>query len=366
MKLAIIGASSGQLPLCLKAKEMGLETICFAWAKGAICKDFVDRYYPISIADKDNISLICKEEKIDGIVSNASDATAEVVSYIATALGLHGIDHQSFLGIMDKARVRSLVHGIKDLADVPFTIDTCSVPFSFPYVIKPRTGASKKGVYYVEDADECEEALSYIRNQLGAEALIEQFVTGREISVETLSFEGEHHVLQITDKVNGGPPHFVELAHHQPALLSDELRERIVAIVPHILDAVSYRNGASHVELKVDSESNIRLVEINPRGGGDEISSKLVELSTGYDYIKGMIEVSLGHFLKPKKKWNMSAGIYYLCKQSEAWLPAFTSSTDPSWLIEKEVELESGLRLASGNYDRNGYLIYQSERKIIL
>ena len=30
-KIAIIGASYLQLPLVLKAKEMGLETICFAW-----------------------------------------------------------------------------------------------------------------------------------------------------------------------------------------------------------------------------------------------------------------------------------------------------------------------------------------------
>ena len=30
-KIAIIRASYLQLPLVLKAKEMGLETICFAW-----------------------------------------------------------------------------------------------------------------------------------------------------------------------------------------------------------------------------------------------------------------------------------------------------------------------------------------------
>ena len=34
-KLAIIGASYLQQPLVEKAKEMGLYTICFAWADGA-------------------------------------------------------------------------------------------------------------------------------------------------------------------------------------------------------------------------------------------------------------------------------------------------------------------------------------------
>ena len=35
-RLAIIGASYLQLPLVLKAREMGLETLCFAWKEGAV------------------------------------------------------------------------------------------------------------------------------------------------------------------------------------------------------------------------------------------------------------------------------------------------------------------------------------------
>ena len=86
MKLAIIGASTGQLPLCIKAKEMGIQTICFAWDKGAICKDYVDKFYPISVTEKDQIVDVCREERIDGIVSNASDILAEVVAYVSTKL----------------------------------------------------------------------------------------------------------------------------------------------------------------------------------------------------------------------------------------------------------------------------------------
>ena len=36
--------------------------------------------------------------------------------------------------------------------------------------------------------------------------------------------------------------------------------------------------------------------------GGDFIGSHLVELSTGYDYLKGVIEVALGINNKPKIK----------------------------------------------------------------
>ena len=50
-KLAVIGGSYLQLPVVRKAKEMGLEVICFAWRDGAVCADYVDRFYPISIIE---------------------------------------------------------------------------------------------------------------------------------------------------------------------------------------------------------------------------------------------------------------------------------------------------------------------------
>ena len=51
-KLAVIGASYLQLPLVKKAREMGVQTHCFAWEKGAVCRDVADYYYPISTREK--------------------------------------------------------------------------------------------------------------------------------------------------------------------------------------------------------------------------------------------------------------------------------------------------------------------------
>ena len=66
-KLAIIGASYLQKPLVEKCKEMGVCSICFAWEEGAVCKDWCDKFYPISTIDKEAILKVCQKEKIDGI-----------------------------------------------------------------------------------------------------------------------------------------------------------------------------------------------------------------------------------------------------------------------------------------------------------
>ena len=364
MKLAIIGASYGQKPLCEKAKEMGLNTICFSWPQGAVCKDVVDRFYPISIIDKDTIVDVCKAEHVDGVVSNASDLTAEVVSYVATCLGLHGNNYRSFQKLKDKSMVRELTDHIKDLRQVrTFSyFDSCG--FHFPCVAKPKIGTGKKGVCYVCCEKELEKVVGIESHEIDS-FIIEEYVSGKEISIETISFEGKHYIIQITDKENTGAPHFVELAHHQPTSLCSEVINKIVRIVPRLLDAIDFSNGASHIEMKVNSNNELYLIEINPRGGGDEISNKLVQLSTGYDYVKGMIDVALGQFDIPVVQSNHYAGIYYLCKQTEYLLPIFKKNVKPAWLVELSCKTIDELHTAMDNYSRDGYFIYQSEHKVV-
>ena len=82
MRLAIIGSSIGQRFLPQKAKELGVETLCFSCEEGAITKEDVDYFYHISVSDFDNILRICKDMNIDGIVSNASNFCADTVNYV--------------------------------------------------------------------------------------------------------------------------------------------------------------------------------------------------------------------------------------------------------------------------------------------
>ncbi len=104
--LAVIGASYLQLPLVQKAKEMGLRVLCFAWADGAVCKDIADKFYPISIVEKEAILQVCQEEKIDGICTIASDVSAPTVAYVAEQMNLTGNTYEAALRAHDKYKSR--------------------------------------------------------------------------------------------------------------------------------------------------------------------------------------------------------------------------------------------------------------------
>lgn len=364
MKLAIIGASSGQLPLCLKAKEMGIETHCFAWDKGAVCKNIASVFHPISILEKDLIVERCRQLHIDGVVSNASELTAEISAYVAEKLGLNGTPYHILEQLHNKYYVRQLSENVKGLSKPKFYNYDGKDHNLYPCVVKPCNGSSKVGVSFVKNANEFKSAITYAKESSNGEILVEEYVEGKELSVESISYMGKHYVIQLTDKDSSSAPHFVELGHHQPANISQSLKNKIEVIIPSLLNKLGYTNGASHIEVKYKADK-IYLIEVNLRGGGDEISNKLVQLSSGIDYLRCMIEVALNTFHKPTPISTPSyAGIYFLCKQTSNLLPFFEQSDGKEWLIEKKIS-STDLKESHSNYEHNGYLIYKSDHKII-
>lgn len=367
-KLAIIGASYLQQPLVEKAREMGLYTICFAWEDGAVCKELCDKFYPISIVDKDAILEVCREEKIDAVTTIASDVAVLTVNYVAEQMGLIGNPDRYSQTATNKYLMRQcfMENGVPSPkfcltdGDVPMAIRT----FRFPVIVKPTDRSGSRGVEKVEKQNDLQEAITRAcKESFQQKAVIEEFVEGREISVESISFEGKHYVLQITDKVTTEAPFFVELEHHQPSTLPEDIKSWVNAIVLNALTALHIQYGASHAELKITKDGDIRVIEIGARMGGDFIGSDLVKLSTGYDFLKGVIDVAFGEFEEPKITEHKFSGVYFLCKETERLLPIIENAEKYPEIVRAEVT-DTVLRNIEQSADRSGYLIYQANNKI--
>ncbi len=368
-KLAIIGASYLQLPLVKRAKEMGLYTICFAWEKGAVCKDIADKFYPISIVEKEQILEICKQEKIDGICTIASDTAAPTVAYVAEQMGLVGNSYESALRANDKYLMRNAFMNAGILCPlyqmVKSADEELNDAFTYPLIIKPTDRSGSLGVSKVSDLIARKYALqAALDYSLKHEAIVEEYIEGREISVEFISYNGVHYPLQITDKVTTGAPHFVELEHHQPADLTLDQRSEIYRLTIKALDALGVTNGASHSEYRITKDGKIYVMEIGARMGGDFIGSDLVQLSTGYDFLRGVIEVALGTFNLPQLKEHSYSGVYFLSEATAHLKHVIEQRTLPE-IVKAEIT-DSELHPLTCSGDRSGYLIYKSERKFEL
>ena len=368
MKLAIIGASYLQLPIVKKAKEMGIETHCFAWEEGAVCKDVADYFYPIDVKDKEQILEVCQHLGINGITTIAADLPVSTINYVASKMGLiaNPVEYSETTTNKYKMRRCFLENSVPSpkfslvREDGYYDIKG----FQFPLIVKPTDRSGSKGVEKVLDPVHLEAAIQRAQEvSFHKEAIIEEFVTGREISVESISYEGKHTILQITDKVTTGAPFFVELEHHQPSSLPEDIKLRVKEIVLNALDALHIKYGASHSEVKITEDSDIRVIEIGARMGGDFIGSDLVRLSTGFDFLKGVIEAALGDFHEPVITEHQYSGVYFLSKETERLKPIIENWQSHPEIVEAEVT-DNELRHIECSGDRSGYLIYQSNKRI--
>ncbi len=369
-KLAILGASYLQLPLVMKAKSMQIETHCFAWDNDdAVCKAEADFFYDISVLDKEAILEKCRIIGIDGITTIATDICIPTVCFVAERLALVSNSYESSVFCTNKAlmRERFAANGVqspKFLAVSTFNESDFSA-FRFPVIVKPTDRSGSRGVEKVGAIAQLQKAIDRAQAEsFEKKCVVEEFVSGDEVSVEAISWEGSHRILAITDKVTTGEPYFVELEHHQPSALPESIQDKIRAATLKALDALEIKFGASHSEFKITPEGEVVCIEIGARMGGDFIGSHLVQNSTGFDFLKAVIDVALNRFeftnIENDTKYS---GVYFLSKEREKLLPYFYA--DNAFDFEKKV-LNAELKSIENSNDRSGYLIYLSDEKVNL
>lgn len=373
MKLAILGASYLQVPLIKKANQMGLETHVFAWEEGAVGKELASYFYPISILDKEAIFQKCKKIGTHGITTIATDIAMPTVNYVAKELNLIGNSLEATLISTDKYEMRKALSS-KNIPCPRFSfyeVDNFQngESFEFPLIVKPTDRSGSRGVSKVNSIAEANLAIrKALDNSINKRVIVEEFINGKnEFSVECISFKGEIFPLVVTDKVTTGTPYFCELEHHQPAQISDELKNRIFQLTIDSLNALGLVNGASHTEIILDENDNLHIVEVAGRMGGDFIGSHLVELSTGFDFLKATVDVALGCFnydkyVFPKK--NEFSGVYFLSGQKGKIIDVIYKTEEFPEVVDIKGLIEIGDNIdgiVDGSDKRIGYVIYSSK-----
>ena len=169
--------------------------------------------------------------------------------------------------------------------------------FSTNAILKPSRNSGSRGIAKVEKGITKDAFVGlYLRaleESRDHQVLIEQFVEGPEFSVEVIVWNGEPHVLAVTDKKTTEAPYFVELGHNQPSVFPEEIQRKLKDGAIAGIKALGLSNCAAHCELKVQN-GEAYLMEIGARMGGDFISTELTHLSTGIDMVAATISVVLG------------------------------------------------------------------------
>ncbi|MCK5907228.1 MAG: ATP-grasp domain-containing protein, partial [Flavobacteriales bacterium] len=293
-RLAIIGADPSQGLLIKKAKEMNIHTICFGLEAGSTCKDLCDEFHIISVTDKEAIYNVCKDLKIDGIISIAFDLAMPTINYVADKLGLVGNSMKTTLYTINKAAMRKVLktHGLpvpkfhicKGIRDKHI--------LKYPFMVKAAQSAASRGITLVNNKSEYYKAY---KNALdySNEVVLEEYFEGRQYSVEMISKNGEHHFVGFSEVFYSGTPYFVDEDSITPGRIEDKLLNELVELVSKSLNAMAFKNGATHSELRINNNNEFCIIEIAGRMGGNR--PEFIELSYGINYIKALINIVLGN-----------------------------------------------------------------------
>lgn len=319
-KLMILGASVLQTPGIKKAKEMGLEVYAVDMNPEAEGFGFADEKLVISTIDIPKILEAAKECEIDGIMTLATDMPMRAVATVAQEMNLVGISVDSSFKATNKAMMRVCLK--ENGVPVPDFYKVSSFDeykeavsnFAKPFVVKPADSSGSRGIYLIDNLEDTElinDAYTYSKEfSRCGDVVVEEYMRGSEVSVETLSVNGKVTVLQITDKLTTGAPYFVEMGHSQPTKHSAEIAERISEVAIAAVKAIGIENGPSHTEIMV-TEDGPKIVEIGARMGGDCITTHLVPLSTGIDMVKNTINIALGEATDLEAKFRKGSAIRY-------------------------------------------------------
>jgi biotin carboxylase len=228
-----------------------------------------------------------------------------------------------------------------------------------PVVLKPSMGAGSLGVCAITSADEIGPAFEHASRAEHGPLMVEAWIDGDEYSVESLSQQGHHEIIAVTEKVTTGRPHFIELGHCQPARLGPELRRRAVALVVSVLDLLEQRTGPCHTEIKIHEETPY-LIETQARQGGDKISV-LCELTTGARLVDETISMVLGRTRGARAASHAAAAVAFVTsppgKVRQVSIPEGLAAA--TWVHDLKVEVKPGdeVRPLRSSLDRLGHVI---------
>lgn len=374
-KMMILGASALQVPAIRKAKELGYEVIAVDYDPEAVGFPLADVRLVVSTLDMEEVYRQALIYKPDVVITSASDGPVRTAAYVNERLGKRpDLSYEDSLCATIKSHMRERLKENKVPIPEYYTAGNFSEfkraveALGFYCIVKPADNAGSRGVVLVDKKREeagLEEIYEYSRsNSRNGIVMIEEFMTGPEVSVEAMTVEGETTVIAITDKRITPPPYFVELGHSEPSLLDRETQEGIKALALQAVKAIRLINGPSHTEIKVTQEGP-KIVELAARLGGDFITSRLVPLSTGVDITGNSVLLAAGERVDLNRKCDRGAAIRFL-QASEGTIRRIvidekihgSEGLEEFVLYKKEGDRVNGIKSSN---DRIGHVIATGE-----
>ncbi|WP_035587197.1 ATP-grasp domain-containing protein [Hippea jasoniae] len=301
--ILILGAGIEQAAAIKIARDIGLRVIAVDGNPNAIGLRLSDVGIVADIKDSEKMIEIGKKYNINGVFTHAVEIP-QVVAKVAKVLGLPGLDPQAAERATNKLkRIQCLKeYGInvpkfeyaRDLAEAKRKVKK----IGFPCVVKPIDNAGARGVkkisHVVELESSFEEVLSYAKQE--RKVLIEEFLDGKQISTESVIYNGRIITTGFADRnysrLKEFEPYFVEDGHSVPSTISKEEKSKVAEVVELAIKSLGINWGVAKGDILI-KDGKVYIIEMAARTSGGWFCSGTVPIATGINILKPLIKMSV-------------------------------------------------------------------------
>lgn len=299
-KIMVIAGGDWQIELIKKAKSMGHYVICSNLYEDSPAFPYADACEVADVLDKERNLEIAKKYMPNAVISDQSDIAVPTVAYLNEKLGLNGIGIDKADLFTDKSLQRQFCKE-HDITIPDFKV--CEKPEDAldmlrkhgKIIIKPIDSQSSRGVYTIESEeqlrDKCHDSVAWSNRR--KVFLAEEYIDGDEFTIDGLVINGHHYPLCISIKEMYQQNSNISRTQSY-SYLSDQYDYDLLRITnKHLVETIGLSMGLTHSEYKAHA-GKFYLVEAGARGGGSNLSGKIVPFMSDIDNYEYLIKEALG------------------------------------------------------------------------
>ena len=320
MKALVMAGGLPQIELIKQLKERGITTVLADGNAGAIARPYADIFYQLPIFDVEAVKEVALREQVDFLITVCADQVLLVVAQVSELLGLPCyIDYETARNVSDKKYMKEIFwrHNIPTSRYVEMTAPDWERihQLRYPLVVKPVDAYSSRGVRKVQNDDElqvCFDEAAAISRTGGV--IVEEFVSGEEISVDVYVENGEAKVLCVSNSEKLKTDNrFIIFRGRYPVAADEALLEEIRRVAQQITDAFGLKDSPMLIQMISDGK-RVSVLEFCARTGGN-MKYLLIRRACGFDVIRAVIDLTLGEkphveLQSPEAKYIVNDFIY--------------------------------------------------------
>jgi len=295
-KAIVLGGTFPHITLIKKLQKRGFYVILLDYYENPPAKPIADEHIQESTLDKEAVLKIAKEREVDLVISTCIDQANVTACYVGEKLGLSiPYNYKTALNVTDKSLMKAMMMSNKiptsRYQKVSDLLDLNINKFKFPLIVKPVDSNSSKGVKKIQSRDLINKYLSEaIGLSRDGNAIIEEFIEGKEIGIDCYIKNGKAEVLMVKERRK------IDLKDNTqqiygcfwPDNLRSTILDRITEIATDIAKAFNLDNTPLMIQA-IANNNDINVIEFAPRIGGGE-SFRIIKLSTGFDIVEAAID----------------------------------------------------------------------------